>query len=35
VFVPHWRMPAQGEPPARLINVTVAEVAEALEADLP
>lgn len=27
-----WRMPAAGEPAARLLEVTVAEVAEALEA---
>jgi hypothetical protein len=27
-------MPAAGEPPARLVDVTVAEVAEALEAPL-
>jgi hypothetical protein len=27
-----WRMPAAGEPAARLLDVTVAEVAEALEA---
>jgi hypothetical protein len=25
-----WRMPAVGEPAARLVDVTVAEVAEAL-----
>jgi hypothetical protein len=29
-----WRMPAAGEPVARLVDVTVAEVAEALEAPL-
>jgi hypothetical protein len=29
-----WRMPAAGEPAARLIEVSVAEVAEALEAAL-
>lgn len=28
-----WRMPGPGEPAARLMGVTVAEVAEALEAD--
>lgn len=27
-----WRMPAAGEPASRLLDVTVAEVAEALEA---
>jgi hypothetical protein len=29
-----WRMPAEDEPAARLLDVTVAEVAEALEAPL-